>query len=157
MNKKKIIILTILFVAIAGLTLSPASAATKTYKTGKLYFKYNGNGEVQFPQFSKSIDSKSELFGYYIPSNYKKYSQNGKNYMSVGTQGKISKSGQQYNPNYKPSKIKVMFKKTVKGKTYYSSKTFANIDSDLCYSHSVNYKPKNNYNPHYAIIYYKKI
>ena len=65
MNKKKIIILIILFVAIAGLALTPVSAATKTYKTGKLYFKQDKDKRHSHTP-TKKINKKSEIWGIYV-------------------------------------------------------------------------------------------
>lgn len=50
-----------------------------------------------------------------------------------------------------------MFKKTVKGKTYYSSKTFTKFNKSMKDGYVTSYEPKNNYNPYYAVFYYKKV
>lgn len=157
MNKKKIIILAILFVAVAGLTLNSVSAASKTYKTEKLYFKYDGDSKSPASTFTKSIDSKNQVYGFYIHSNNKRAYIYPPNCMGVGTEGKYNKNGPQYKPNYKPTKATVMFKKTVNGETYYSSKTFTKFYKDFEYSYISSYEPKNNYKPYYAVIHYKKI
>ena len=155
MNKKKIIILAILFVGIVCLALSPASADGKTYKTDKLYFKYNGDSKKPVSSFSKSIDSKTSVNGFYnYPKNIN--SQHSANYVNVEISGKVI-SYKQYKPNYKPSKIIVMFKKNENGKTYYSSKTFTKFENMDGYSYFSGYSPKNNYKPQYTIVYYKKI
>jgi len=157
MNKKKIIIFAILFVGVVGLALSPASAGSKTYKTGKLYFKYNGDSKRPISKLYKSIDSKTEIEGLYTyPKN--KNSQQIANSMIIGMAGKVDKkSYKQYKPNYKINKAVIMFKKTVKGKTYYSSKTFTKFYQDMGNGYMTDYSPKNNYKPYYAIVYYKKV
>jgi len=156
MNRKKIIILAILFVIVVGLALSPVNAANETYKTGKLYFKYNGDSKSPCSEFTKSIDSKNQVYGFYIYPNNKNTYIYPANFMGVGTEGKYTKKGQ-YKPNYKPTKATVMFKKTVKGKTHYSSKTFTKFYKDFEFSYISGYEPKNNYKPYYAIVHYKKI
>ncbi|MCL2686943.1 MAG: hypothetical protein FWE58_00195 [Methanobrevibacter sp.] len=138
MNKKKIIILAILFVAVAGFALEPASAAAKTHKTDKLYFKqYEKN---KFDVFVKKLNKANIIEGLY--THPKVTSQGEPNSVLVGFRESYPAK------QYKITKIKIKFKKTVKGKTYYSTKTFN--------KNSVYYKPKNNYRPHYAIVYYKK-
>ncbi|MCL2156926.1 MAG: hypothetical protein FWH54_02770 [Methanobrevibacter sp.] len=157
MNKKKMIILAILFLAVVGLALNSVSAAGKTYKTGKLYFKYNGDKKIPRSDFTKKINNRSEFYGYYnYPNNLGM--QDPANYMKVGIEGKII-GKKYYKPNYKPTKVYIMFKKTVKGKTYYSSKTFTKFVStlDRGEDYARPYTPKNNYKPYYAIFYYKKV
>ncbi|MCL2114712.1 MAG: hypothetical protein FWH29_00645 [Methanobrevibacter sp.] len=157
MNIKKMIILAILFVAVVGLALNSVSAVGKTYKTDKLYFKYNGDKNIPRSDFTKKINNRSEFYGYYnYPNNHRM--QDSANYMKVGIGGKyIGKK--YYKPNYKPTKVYILFKKTVKGKTYYSSKTFTKFGStlDMGNDHALPYNPKNNYKPYYAIFYYKKV
>jgi hypothetical protein len=139
MEKRKIIILAILFVAIAGLALAPVSAATKTYKTGKLYFKpYEKN---KFDSFAKKLNNANIIEGLYT---YPKVASQGEpNSVWVGFRD--AKPGTKY---YKITKITIKFNKKVNGKTYYSTKNF---NKSIVY-----YKPKNNYKPYYCIVYYKK-
>ena len=152
MNKKKIIILTIMFVAIVGLTLAPANAATKTYNTGKLYFKektLGGEYDKRFSSFpTKKIDSKAKniLEGFY---SYPKTESQGAPNTVVISLGLMDSS-----PDYKMTKVFINFKKKVNGKTVYSTKTFTNSQVK---SNWLSYKPKNNYQPNYCIIYYQKI
>ena len=156
MNKKKIIILVILFVAVAGLALSPASAVTKTYTTGKLYFKYNGDSKRPYSEFSKSLNSKTEVRGFYnYPNN--KESQHPPNFMLIGIDGKLTKNYNQYEPTCKPTKMIVKFKKTVNGKTVYFTKTFKKFNSWEGFGYYTSYTPKNYFKPQYAVIYYKKV
>ncbi len=141
MNKKKIIILGILFVAVAGLALGSASAATKTHKTDKLYFK--SHSKDKYSSFTKKIDRVNSIDGVYVyPKNYD--AQNAPNSVMVGISGKSLDDS-----DYKATKIIIKFKKKVNGKTYYSTKTF---NKSWVY-----YKPKNNYRPYYSIVYYKKV
>ena len=142
MNKKKIIILAILFVAVAGLALAPASEAAKTYKTGKLYFKQEP--DKRHSSFvTKKLNKNSAIWGFYVyPKGNSQYSANT---VYVGTNKYIDTK-----PDYKPTKIVIKFKKKVKGKTYYSTKTFYS-------KYGVSYQPKNNYQPYYCIVYYKKV
>lgn len=135
MNKKKILILTFLFVAVTGFTLAPASAA----KTGKLYFKKHWSSPVT--TFDKNIPNNDYIHGEY----YLKAGQGPKNYMAVGL---LDKVGYNTKINHKITKISVKFKKTVKGKNYYTTKTF--------YRNGVGYYPKNGYKPYYAVVTYTK-
>ena len=156
MNKMKIMILAILFVGVVGLALSNVSAADNTYKTGKIYFKYNGDKKYPSSEFSKNLDKKTEVFGFYnYPRNIN--SQHPANFMQIGIDGKMTKSYSQYKPSFKPSKITVFFKKTSNGKTSYSSKSFTKFSPNEGYGYSISYSPKNNFQPNYAIVYYKKI
>jgi len=140
MNKKRIIILAILFVAIAGFVLAPVSAVNKTYKTGKLYFKVEKKNKIT--SFDKKINGKNRISGFYI------YPKNTQTQMNPNTLFvEIYKKGSN-SPDYKITKTIIKFKKTVKGKTYYSTKTFK--------GNGVIYEPKNNYKPYYALVYYKK-
>ena len=140
MNKKKMIILAILLVAVAGLALAPVSAATKIYKTDKLYFKQMADKRHSITP-TKKINKNSEIWGFYIyPKASSQYSPNT---VCVGTSKYMD-----VEPDYKATKIIINFKKKVNGKTYYSTKTFKNSE--------VSYKPKNNYKPNYCIVYYKK-
>jgi len=150
MNKKKIIILIILFVAIAGLALAPVSAATKTYKTGKLYFKQDKDKRYSFTPTIK-INKNTEIGGCYV---YPKVdSQYEPNTVYVGTNKYMGEIA-----DYRATKIIIKFKKKVNGKTFYSTKTFYyNKPKKEWLYGELTYKPKNNYQPYYCIVYYKKI
>jgi len=150
MNKKKIIILAILFVAVAGLALAPVSEAAKTCKTDKLYFKQGA--DKKYSSFvTKNINKNSEIWGFYIYP--KADSQHAPNTVYIGTNKHLDGK-----PDYKATKIVIQFKKKVNGKTYYSKKTFYNNKPKKnWFGGQLSYKPKNNYKPHYAVVYYKKV
>ncbi|MGL4669254.1 MAG: hypothetical protein ACRCVG_01475 [Methanobacteriaceae archaeon] len=60
MIKRKIAILVLLLIAVAGFTVAPASAA----KTGKLYFKNDWSGSVTY--FNKNSSNKDYIHGEYL-------------------------------------------------------------------------------------------
>jgi len=103
-------------VAVVGLALAPASAATKTYKTGNLYFKQEP--DKRYSSFvNKNINKNSAVWGFYVyPKASSQYSPNT---VYLGTNKYIGGES-----DYKVTKIVIKFKKKVKGKTYYSTKTF---------------------------------
>lgn len=96
MNKKKIIILAILFVAIAGFALAPASAATKTIKMkkGNIPSKYKiGGGDYLSGQYTPGYEPQNNKYhiieismwsSYFYPKYHKMvkakvyYKKNGK-------------------------------------------------------------------------------
>ena len=143
MEKKKILILLILFVAIGGLTVSSV-VATKTYQTGKLYFKDKSDGRhSSFPTMKIDSKRKNKISGFYVfPKN--KNTQMNPNTVFV----EFIKNGGRNYPDYKITKTVITFKKTVNGKTEYSSKTI--------HGNEVIYEPKNIFKPYYCIVHYKK-
>jgi len=146
MNKKKIIILAILFVAVAGFALAPASAATKTYKTGKLYFKQESDKRHSVTPVKK-INKNSEISAFYVyPKGDSQYSRNTVYVRTNKNMGEIS--------DYRAIKLVINFKKKVNGKKYYSTRTFK---GSKVKNNRFSYVPKNNFKPNYCIVYYKKM
>ncbi len=139
-NWKKILILTVLCIAVVGFTLSSANAA----KTEKLYFKKGADFKKEpSTNVYKKIDSKNDIEGTYIyPQNKKAQIAPNTLYMRLG-QG-LDDPG-----DYKATKVVVKFKKTANNKNYYSTKIF--------YSNAVYYQPKNDYKPLYTVYYYEKL
>jgi hypothetical protein len=132
---KKIVILLILFFAIAGLTMSAVSAASKT--TGKIYFKDGKDVE-------KSVGNKEFLGVYY---STKPAGQQSGNYMQISI----------YRKDYKAAKAKVVratveFRKKVNGKIKKDTKV---LKADKSYFDIIAYTPKNGYKPYSAKITYK--
>jgi len=150
MDKKKIIILTILFVAVAGLALAPVSEAAKTQKTDKLLFKQES--DKRHSSFTtKNINKNSAIWGFYVYP--KASSQYSKNTLYIGTNKYMDVKS-----DYKSTKIVIKFKKKVTGKTYYSTRTFYNNKPKKNWANGqFSYKPKNNYKPHTAVVYYEKV
>ena len=143
-NYKKIIILTVLFVSIAGFAFSSVNSvdAAKTYKTGKMYFKE----DKYYPTstLNKRIDKNNLITGHYVYPRAKGV-MGTPNTLDLGIVGRDLDTPS----NYKATKIIIKFKKKVNNKMYYSTKTFKKS--------YVQYKPKNNYKPYYSVVYYKKI
>ena len=141
MEKKKIIILLILFVAVAGLTISSTNAATKT--TGKIYFK---DGK----SVTKSLGNKQILNVYYTSKR-----SEGQGLWSPNTMVINIYSSNHKPPKYELVKATVKFSKKVNGKTYYSTKTFKATKSELSDNKWIYYSPKNSYKPYSAVVTYK--
>jgi len=141
MNYKKTLILLILFLVVTGLTVSTASAATKT--TGKIYFKSN--------DVNKAIGNGDYVNVAYLPKGSPEgYKPNS---MVIAGWSQDVGGSQDYGLNYhKLTKAKVMFSKKVNGKTVTRTKTFNFGKYDI-----ITYRPKNGYKPKYAIITYKDI
>ncbi|MDR2967529.1 MAG: hypothetical protein LBU74_06235 [Methanobacteriaceae archaeon] len=144
MNKKKILILLILFVAVAGFALAPASAVTKK-TTGKIYFK-----DSNFPVVKKvgpKIQDVIDLF--HCSKNH-----NHKNHVGSGYPGYQTVIGMN-NAYFPPSKYhlvsaKITFVKKVNGKNYYTTKKFKANNRDF-----IGYNAKKGYKPYYARVTYK--
>ena len=81
MNKRKIIILTILFVAIAGFALAPASAAKKTVKIYNKDWKSGKNSAVLGYETEKMVIKKSG--NYYVYGCYDKNKNKKTNYKNL--------------------------------------------------------------------------
>ncbi|MCL2156410.1 MAG: hypothetical protein FWH54_00110 [Methanobrevibacter sp.] len=136
MNKKKILILLILFVAVAGLTLTPV--ASKTY-TKTIKFKSSGT-------VNKYIGKGDYIGVSYTPG----YS---------GMSGKTntfeirSWSSDYFSNYYKLTKAKVTFTKKVKGK----SKKYAKTYTANKYGGVVSKHPPSGYKPYSVKVTYKTI
>ena len=143
MEKKKILILLILFVAVVGLTMSSATAVTKT--TGKIYFK-DGKSVI------KSLGNKQILHVYYTSKG------SGGQGLWIPNTMVINMYTSDYSlVKYKLVKATVKFSKKVKSKTYYSIKAFTATKSELSDNKWIHYYPKNSYKPYYAVVTYKTI
>lgn len=137
MNFKKILILTILFIAVLGFTLSTVSSV----EASKIYSK-----NVKFNEkmaLTKSIQYDNQIQSTFSDKYYTGYSTK----MAIEI---MDRKHWLYKPMFKPTKAKVYFKKKVNGKTVYSTKTLKANKRGL-----ILYNPKNNFKPYKATVYYK--
>ena len=135
MNIKKILLLSIILVAVLAICVSPGFAVTKT--TGKLYFDTKKGNEVVKKIGSEFQDKINLQYNAELPLDTKVQT-----YMYIG---------HRYNgpeTKYQMISAKVVFRKKLGTKTYYSTKTFKAKDN------GVEYNAKNGYKPYYAIVKY---
>lgn len=140
MNKKRILILLILFTTVIGFTLSNVSAVegAKLYKTNIIKIK-----DRNYPSFDKNLGTDDSLQVYYWSKMSKR---EGQLFISIFGRYDIEDSGK-----YKLSKAKVKFVKKVSGKNKYILKWFKGGKYN-----SIVYNPKNGYKPYKAVVYYYK-
>lgn len=121
-NKKKILILIFLFVAVAGFTLNPASATSKTIKITDSYYgieKSIGNGDKITTVYISGYSGQSGKTRYLQISlwNYKTY-PNGKYYKMNKAKVYYQKSnGRTVFQTYKPDRYGYIGKIVPKGYT----------------------------------------
>lgn len=136
MNKKRMLILLIVFVAVVGLSMSTVSAKTYT-KTVK--FK-------DYDTVNKYL-GKGDYLGVSYISGYSKMSKK-TNYFEISTW-----SSDYFSNYYKITKAKIKFTKKVNGKTKTYTKTY-NADKKWGV---INKHPPKGWKPYSAIVTYKDI
>lgn len=142
LNKKKILLLTMILVVALTICISPGFAVTKT--TGKLYFDTKKEGNPVAKKVGSQHQDRIEL--YY---NVKWFDTPPKiqTFIILGeANGEETK--------YQLKSAKVTYIKKIGSKNYYSTKIFKPKGKKQGF---VEYKAKNGYKPYYAIITYTDI
>jgi len=133
MNKRKLLILLILFVVIVSLAVSSATAAT---------YKKNINFKDRNLEVAKHVGDGDYLSAYYwskLPKNYGKKMQ-----ITIHNKKNIEAN------SYKITNANVKFYKKVGKKTVYATRNFKADKWG-----NIMYNPPNGYKPHSATVTYK--